>query len=103
MFIVKGIKGIPEDDRATFQAWLELVDWTGRSVSSHTQAPRKLKLHINPRGGVNQWLTRKELKRGIKRDDEAAQSFVDNQRALELLVNTINNFLELRTNGPTME
>ena len=103
MFIVKGIKGIPEDDRATFQAWLELVDWTGRSVSRHTQAPRKLKLHINPKGRLNQWLTRKEPKCDIKRDDEAAQSFVDNQRALELLVNTINNFLELRTNGPTME
>ena len=78
-----------EDDRATLQAWLELVDWTGRSVSPHTQAPRKLKLHINPKGGLNQWFTRKELKCGIKRDDEAAQSFVDEQRALALLANTL--------------
>jgi hypothetical protein len=39
MFIPRGIKGITEDDRATLQAWLELGDWTGRSVSSHTQAP----------------------------------------------------------------
>jgi hypothetical protein len=51
MFIPKEIKGISEDDRATLQALLELVDWTGRSVSSYTQAPRKLKLHINPKGG----------------------------------------------------
>jgi hypothetical protein len=40
---------------------------------------------------LNQWLTHKELKCGITRDDEAAQSFVDNQRALELLLNTICN------------
>jgi hypothetical protein len=57
----------------------------------HTQAPRKLKLHINSKGRLNQWLTRKELKCGITRDHEAAQSFVDNQRALELLANTISN------------
>jgi hypothetical protein len=91
MFIQKGIKGMTEDHRSTFQAWLELVDWTGRSVSPYTQAPRKLKLHINPKGRLNPWLTHKELKCGIKRDDEAARSFVDNQRALELLANTISN------------
>jgi hypothetical protein len=90
MFIPKGVKGITKDDRVTLQEWLELVDWTGRSVSSHTQAPRMLKLHINPKGGLNQWITHKELKCGITRDDESAQSFAD-QRALELLANTISN------------
>jgi hypothetical protein len=99
MFIPKGIKGITEDDRATLQAWLELVDWTGRSVSRHTQAPRKLKLHINPKGRLNQWLTRKEPKCDIKRDDEAAQSFVDNQRALELLANTISNLTPIEASN----
>ena len=59
-------------------------------MSPHTQAPRKLKLHINPKGGLNQWLIRKELKCGTKRDDEAAQSSVDNQRALESLASTIS-------------
>jgi hypothetical protein len=73
-----------------------------KCVISHPST-KKVEAPYQSQGGVNQWLTRKELKRGIKRDDEAAQSFVDNQRALELLVNTINNFLELRTNGPTME
>jgi hypothetical protein len=29
MLIPRGIAGITEDDRATLQAWLELVDWTG--------------------------------------------------------------------------
>ena len=46
---------------------------------------------MNQKGWLNQWPTHKKLKCEIKRDDEGAQSFVDNQRALELLANTNSN------------
>ena len=48
LLIPRGIQGVNENDRVTLQAWLELVDWTGMSVSPHTQTSRKTKLKIDP-------------------------------------------------------
>jgi hypothetical protein len=44
LLIPKGITGVTENERATLQAWLELVDWTGLGVLPNSQVPRKLKL-----------------------------------------------------------
>jgi hypothetical protein len=47
LLIPKGITGVTENERATLQAWLELVDWTGLGVLPNSQVPRKLKLNID--------------------------------------------------------
>jgi hypothetical protein len=46
LLIPKGIAGISENERATLQAWLELVDWTGLGVLPNSQVPRNLKLTL---------------------------------------------------------
>jgi hypothetical protein len=45
LLIPKGITGVSERDRATLQAWLELVDWTGLGVLPKSQVPRRMKLN----------------------------------------------------------
>jgi hypothetical protein len=88
--IPKGITGITENDRATLQAWLELVDWTGLGVLPNSQVPRKLKLNIDSASELHQWLALKELQCGVG-NHEAAQMFVDNQKALRMLAEAIWN------------
>jgi hypothetical protein len=90
LLIPKGITGITENDRATLQAWLELVDWTGLGVLPNSQVPRKLKLNIDSASELHNWLTRKELQRGVK-NHEPAQMFADNQRELKMLAEAIRN------------
>ena len=51
-----GIKGITECERATLQTWLELVDWTGLEVLPGSQVPRKMKLNMDSKGAMHQWL-----------------------------------------------
>jgi hypothetical protein len=90
LLIPKGITGITESDRATLQAWLELVDWTGLGVLPKSQVPRQLKLNIDPICKMNQWLPIKELQYGV-RDHENAQMFFDNHKELRLLADPIRN------------
>jgi dsDNA-binding SOS-regulon protein len=90
LLIPKGITGITENDRATLQAWLELVDWTGLGVLPNSQVPRKLKLNIDSASELHQWLTLKELQYGV-RNHEAAQIFLDNQKELRMLADAIRN------------
>jgi len=88
--IPKGITGISQRDRATLQAWLELVEWTGLGVLPKSQVPRKLKLNMDPMSQMLQWLTKKELQQGIK-DPETVQLFVDNRTELKQLADAIRN------------
>ena len=90
LLIPKGITGISEKDRATLQAWIELVDWTRLGVLPKSQVPRKLKLNMDPMSQMHQWLTKKELQHGIK-DHETAQLFVDNRIELKRLADAIKN------------
>jgi hypothetical protein len=83
--IPKGITGITENDRATLQACLELVDWTGLGVLPNSQVPRKLKLNIDSASELHNWLTRKELQCGVK-NHESAQMFADIQRELKMSI-----------------
>ncbi len=53
MLIPNGIKGLSENDRVTLQAWLELVDWTGKNASPYIHEPRKIGININPSGLLN--------------------------------------------------
>jgi len=57
MLIPRGITGITEDDRATVQAWLELVDWTGLGIASKYPIPRRLKLNMDLTSTKHQRLT----------------------------------------------
>jgi hypothetical protein len=50
-----------------------------------------LKHNTNPAGRLNQWLAHKELERGVQRDDESAQLFVNNQKELVLLASTFRS------------
>jgi hypothetical protein len=88
--IPEGIAGVTENERATLQAWLELVDWTGLGVLPNSQVPRKLKLNIDSASELHNWLTRKELQCGVK-NHEPAQMFADNQRELKVLAEAIRN------------
>jgi hypothetical protein len=88
--IPKGIAGVTENERATLQAWLELVDWTGLGVLPNSQVPRKLKLNIDSASELHNWLTRKELQCGVK-NHEPTQMFADNQRELKVLAEAIRN------------
>ena len=90
LLIPKGITGISQRDRATLQAWLELVEWTGLGVLPKSQVPRKLKLNMDPMSQMLQWLTKKELQQGIK-DPETVQLFVDNRTELKQLADAIRN------------
>jgi hypothetical protein len=90
LLIPKGITGITENDRATLQAWLELVDWTGLGVLPNSQVPRKLKLNIDSASELHQWLTLKELQCGV-RNQKAAQMFADHQKELRMLAEAIRN------------
>jgi hypothetical protein len=83
-----GIKGITECERATLQAWLELVDWTGLEVLLGSQVPRKLKLNMDSKGAMHQWLALAEKKCGIT-DQDNAQMFTDNGRELSVLAKAI--------------
>ena len=84
MLIPRGIAGITEDDRATLQAWLELVDWTGLGIATKYPIPRRLKLNMDPTSTMHQWLTLKELQCGVNHHD-AAQVFTDSRKELEML------------------
>jgi hypothetical protein len=90
LLIPKGITGIAENERATLQAWLELVDWTGMGVLPNSQVPRNLKLNIDSASELHNWLTRKELQYEVK-NHEPAQMFADNQRELKVLAEAIRN------------
>jgi hypothetical protein len=84
MLIPRGITGITEDDRATLQAWLELVDWTGLGIATKYPIPRRLKLNMDLTSTMHQWLTLKELQCGVNHQD-AAQVFTDSRKELEML------------------
>ena len=56
LLIPKGIAGVSEKERTTLQAWLELVDWTGLGVLPKSQAPRRIKLNMDPMSQMFQWL-----------------------------------------------
>ena len=64
LLIPKGITGVSERDRATLQAWLELVDWTGLGVLPKSQVPRKMKLNMDPMSQMFQWLLKKRTSTG---------------------------------------
>jgi rubrerythrin len=83
-----GIKGIMECERATLQAWLELVDWTGLEVLPGSQVPRKMKLNMDSKGAMHQWLALAELRCGIT-DHDDAQMFTNNGRELSALAKAI--------------
>jgi hypothetical protein len=55
-----------------------------------------MKLNINAAGRLNQWLTHKEVKRGLQRVDVSAQLFVDSQKELELLANNSEAIMEVQ-------
>ncbi len=84
LLIPKGIAGVSERDRATLQAWLELVDWTGLGVLPKSQVPRRMKLNMDPMSQMFQWLWKKERQQGIK-DSEIAHLFTDNRKELKQL------------------
>ncbi len=90
LLIPKGIAGVTENERATIQAWLELVDWTGLGVLPNSQVPRKLKFNIDSTSELHNWLTCKELQCGVK-NHESTQMFADNQRELKVLAEAIKN------------
>jgi hypothetical protein len=90
MLIPRGITGITEDDRATLQAWLELIDWTGLVIAPKYPVPRRLKLNMDPTSTMHQWLTLKELQCGVIHHD-AAQVFTDYRKELEMLAKVIRN------------
>jgi hypothetical protein len=90
MLIPRGIAGITEDDRATLQAWLELIDWTGLGIAPKYPIPRRLKLNMDPTSTMHQWLTLKELQCGVKHHD-AAQVFTDYLKELEMLAKAVRN------------
>jgi hypothetical protein len=77
ILIQMGIKGISECERATLQAWLELVDWTGLEVLPGSQVPRKMKLNMDSKGAMHQWLALAEKRCGIT-DHNDAQMFTNN-------------------------
>jgi hypothetical protein len=88
ILIPMGINGIMECERATLQAWLELVDWTGLEVLPGSQVPRKMKLNMDSMGAMHQWLTLAEKKYGIT-DHDDAQTFTNNGRELRALSKAI--------------
>jgi hypothetical protein len=90
LLIPKGIACISENERATLQAWLELVDWTGLGVLPNSQVPRNLKLNIDSASELHNWLTQKELQCGVK-NHEPALMFTDNQRELMVLAKAIRD------------
>ncbi len=90
LLIPKGITGVTENERATLQAWLELVHWTGLGLLPNSQVPRKLKLNIDSASELHKWLTRKELQCEVK-NHEPAQMFTDNQRELKVLAEAIRD------------
>jgi hypothetical protein len=88
ILIPMGIKGIMECERATLQAWLELVDWTGLEVLPGSQVPRKMKLNMDSKGAMHQWLALAEMRCGIT-DHDDAQMFTNNGRELSALAKAI--------------
>ena len=77
-----------EDDRATLQAWLELVDWTGLGVAPKYPTPRGLKLNMDSTSTMHQWLTLQERQCGVHHHD-AAQMFTNFRTELEALAKAI--------------
>jgi hypothetical protein len=53
LLIPKGIAGISENERATLQAWLELVDWTGLGVLVVVTGPFIKKFPCNHSVNIN--------------------------------------------------
>jgi hypothetical protein len=90
LLIPKGIAGVSENERATLQAWLELVDWTGLGVLPNSQVPRNLKSNIDSASELHNWLIQKELQCGVK-NHESALMFTDNQRELLALAKAIRD------------
>jgi hypothetical protein len=88
ILIPKGINGIMECERATLQAWLELVDWTGLEVLPGSQVPRKMKLNMDSMGATHQWLTLAEKEYEMT-DHNDTQMFTDNGRELNALAKAI--------------
>ena len=88
LLIPKGIAGVSERDRATIQAWLELVDWTGLGVLPKSQVSRRMKLNMDPMNQMFQWLWKKERQQGIK-DSDTAHLFIDNRKELKQLADAI--------------
>jgi hypothetical protein len=90
MLVPRGIAGVTEDDRATLQAWLELVDWTGLGITPKYPTPRRLKLNMDSTSIMHQWLTLQERQCGVHHHD-AAQMFTDFRKELETLAKAIAN------------
>ena len=90
MLVPRGIAGVTEDDRATLQAWLELVDWTGLGIAPKYPTPRRLKLNMDSTSTMHQWLTLQERQCGVHHHD-AAQMFTDFRKELETLAKAIAN------------
>ena len=58
--IPRGIQGISEQDRATLQAWLGLVDWSGKGDVDKRGRRLRARLAINPVGPLKKWLDAQE-------------------------------------------
>jgi hypothetical protein len=96
MLIPKGIKGVTEGDRVAIQAWLELVDWTGKDASLYTSGQRRERLSIHPSGPIKHWLVEEESRQGLLRENEPAKLLDECQRKLDRLANLLNT-------APTLE
>jgi hypothetical protein len=90
MLVPRGIAGVTEDNRATLQAWLELVDWTGLGIAPKYPTPRKLKLNMDSKSTMHQWLTLQERQCGVHHHN-AAQMFTDFRKELETVTKAITN------------
>ena len=90
MLVPRGIAGVTEDDRATLQAWLEVVDWTGLGIAPKYPTPRRLKLNMDSTSTMHQWLTLQERQCGVHHHD-AAQMSTDFRKELETLAKAIAN------------
>ena len=86
----KGHCCVTEDDRATLQAWLDLVDWTGLGIAPKYPIHRRLKLNMDSMSTLHQWLTLKERQCGVHHHD-AAQMFTNFRKELETLAKAIEN------------
>ena len=87
--IPRGIQGISEQDRATLQAWLGLVDWSGKGDVDKRGRRLRAHLAINPVGPLKKWLDAQEKHFDIAQEDEMKQSFDSQLRAIQALVDQV--------------
>jgi len=91
LLIPKGITGITENDRATLQAWLELVDWTGLGV-----LPRN---HEAAQMFVDNQKELRMLADAIRNQDPNAESRVELMSGEEVLDKSDKALHSLRGSG----